>query len=175
MKYILSVTSLIVVLLLTACGGETTTTQEKTEQNQTEQNQTQQEPQDASVVEITIEGNDMMQFDLKTIEVTEGQTVKLTLKHVGELKKEAMGHNWVLLKEGIDKNVFATAAISAADNDYIPTDKADEIIAHTKTLGGGESDTIEFEAPAAGSYEYVCSFPGHVAMMNGTFVVKTAE
>lgn len=174
MKYLSSIISLVVVLFLTACGGgEETATQQETQQ--TQQQTEQQQVTDASVAEVTIEGNDMMQFDLKTIEVTAGQTVKLTLKHVGEMKKEAMGHNWVLLKEGVDKDAFAAAAINAADDDYIPADKTEEIVAYTKTLGGGESDTIEFEAPAAGTYEYICSFPGHFAMMNGTFVVKAAK
>lgn len=171
MKYILSTISLAIVLFLTACGGgETATTQQ-----QVQESPVQQQAVDASVVEVTIEGNDQMQYNLKTIEVKEGQTVKLTLKNVGEMAKDVMGHNWVLLKEGVDKNEFATAAIAAADNDYIPADKAGDVIVHTKTLGGGESDSIEFEAPAAGSYEYICSFPGHVAIMNGTFVVTSAE
>jgi azurin len=39
-------------------------------------------------------------------------------------------------------------------------------------LGGGETDVIEFQAPPAGEYEFLCSFPGHYAMMRGKFVVK---
>lgn len=177
MKYGLSVISLVVVLFLTACGGnseEAPTQQQQEQQQQEEQQQAQEQSTDASVAEITIESNDMMKFNTSILEVTEGQTVKLTLKHVGEMEKKAMGHNWVLLKKGVDKDTFAGAAIAAADNDYIPADRMDDIIAHTKMLGGGESDTIEFEAPAVGDYQFLCTFPGHVALMNGSLVVKAA-
>src|SRR5690554_6430729 len=57
---------------------------------------------DQKVLELTIEGNDRMQFDLKEMKVKAGTTVKLTLKHVGEMTKQQMGHNWVLLKQGTD-------------------------------------------------------------------------
>ena len=52
------------------------------------------------VQEITISGNDTMQFDVKNFEVTSGKDVKLTFKNVGKLPKIAMGHNLVILKKG---------------------------------------------------------------------------
>jgi azurin len=124
-------------------------------------------------VEITIESNDQMKFNLSEITVKEGETVVLTLKHVGKLPKAAMGHNWVLLTEGADMKAFAMEAMKHTDNDYIPTDTED-VIVHTDLLGGGEETTIEFTAPAAGEYTFICSFPGHYALMNGTFVVQSA-
>lgn len=160
----------LTVTLFAACGGGETTTQT------TEQEQTQVvEQTDDAKKSITIEGDDAMQFDLKTIEVMEGQTVELTLKHTGTMAKEVMGHNWVLLKSGVDKAAFATAAMTAAETDYIPAGMEGDVVAHTKTIGGGESTTIEFEAPAVGTYEFTCTFPGHYAMMSGTFTVKAAE
>lgn len=83
-----------------------------------------------------------------------------------------MGHNWVLLKEGVDLAAFGQKSATAMDNDYIPASEEGSIIAHTKMLGGGESDTIEFTAPAKGSYEYLCSFPGHYALMRGVLIVE---
>ena len=48
-----------------------------------------------------------------------------------------------------------------------------DVIAFTKLLGPDESDTITFTAPKeSGAYEYVCTFPGHFAMMRGTMKVK---
>jgi uncharacterized cupredoxin-like copper-binding protein len=35
------------------------------------------------------------------------------------------------------------------------------MIAHTALLAPGGSETIEFTAPAAGSYTFVCTYPGH--------------
>ena len=34
------------------------------------------------------------------------------------------------------------------------------------------AETLEFTAPAAGKYEYVCTFPGHFAGMRGIMVVE---
>ena len=120
-------------------------------------------------IEIVIESNDQMKFDLNEIKVKKGDTIKLTLKHVGQLPKAAMGHNWVLLNADTDMASFAKAAIQARDNDYIP---ADGFIIHTDLLGGGEETTIEFEAPEIGEYTFICSFPGHFALMNGKFIVE---
>jgi azurin len=39
-------------------------------------------------------------------------------------------------------------------------------------IGGGESTVIEFVAPEAGTYTYICSFPGHYAMMKGKLIVE---
>ncbi len=122
-------------------------------------------------VEITIEGNDRMQFNLSEITVQSGQTVVLTLKHTGRLPVAAMGHNWVLLTQGTDIQQFGIAASKARDNEYIPED-TDQVIVHTALIGGGEETTIEFKAPAAGTYDYICSFPGHYGIMKGKFIVK---
>lgn len=124
------------------------------------------------VAELTISGNDQMQYDKKELKVKAGQTVRLTLTHSGTMAKNAMGHNWVLLKEGVDLAAFGQKSATAMDNDYIPASEEGNIIAHTIMLGGGESDTIEFTAPAKGTYEFLCSFPGHYALMRGTFIVE---
>lgn len=123
------------------------------------------------VVEVSISGNDQMQFNKNEIRVKAGQTVKLTLNHVGEMSAQVMGHNWVLLKKGTDISEFGNAAASAKDNDYIPQG-TDKVIAHTKIIGGGETVTIEFQAPEKGTYDFICSFPGHFALMKGKFIVE---
>lgn len=123
------------------------------------------------VVEVSISGNDQMQFNKNEIRVKAGQTVRLTLNHVGEMSEKVMGHNWVLLKKGTDIPEFGNAAASAKENDYIPQG-TDKVIAHTEIIGGGESVTIEFQAPEAGTYDFICSFPGHYALMKGKFIVE---
>jgi len=123
-------------------------------------------------VEILLLATDQMQFDQQTIKVKEGQTVRLTLQHSGRMPKAAMGHNFVLLKKGVSLSEFGQKAAGAAGNDYIPHSEKRNIIAHTKMIGGGESDTIEFLTPPRGEYEFLCSFPGHYAIMKGIFVVE---
>ena len=113
-----------------------------------------------------------MKFNRNKITVSVGQKIELTLKHTGKLPKAAMGHNIVILKQGTGVATFAQKAIAASENDYIPEDDTD-VIVNTKMLGGGESDTITFTAPTEkGEYDFICSFPGHYAMMRGKFVVE---
>ena len=120
---------------------------------------------------VTLSGNDQMQFDTKEITVKAGAKVTLTLKHTGKMPKAAMGHNFVLLKAGTDLAAFSKEAIAAgADNNYVP--KSDAVLASTKVIGGGESTSITFDAPPAGTYDFICSFPGHYAVMKGKFIVK---
>ena len=132
-------------------------------------------PAFAQEKKIEITGNDQMQFNTKAIEVTAGEKVALTFKHIGVLPKTAMGHNVVILKAGTQVPTFANKAMSAAATEYIPQDEESKkmIVTHTKLLGGGESQTITFTAPAeAGAYPYICTFPGHFALMQGVMTVK---
>ncbi len=126
-------------------------------------------------VEVKITGNDQMQYDTKSFQAKPGQKVKLTFTNIGKLPKVAMGHNVVVLQKGSDKQAFAMEAIKFAANEYIPTSAPfkDQILAHTKLLGPGESTSIEFTAPTEpGDYPYLCTFPGHFAVMNGMMTVK---
>lgn len=112
-----------------------------------------------------------MKFKMSEIRVKEGDTIVLTLKHVGKLPKAAMGHNWVLLTKDTEMGPFAQKAVQARDNEYIPANGEGTIV-YTDLIGGGEETTIEFEAPAKGEYVFICSFPGHYALMNGKFIVE---
>ncbi len=123
------------------------------------------------LVQVNLTGNDQMQFNLKEIRVKAGETVRLTLKHVGQLPENAMGHNFVLLQQGTDIVDFATKAATASGNEYIP-EGTDQVIVHTEMIGGGEETSIEFTAPEAGTYDFICSFPGHYIQMQGKFIVE---
>jgi azurin len=128
----------------------------------------------AEVKKITVTGNDTMQFDLKSFEVKAGDTVELTFKNVGKIPKIAMGHNLVVLKKGISAVAFGQKAMGAGANatNALPDSVKGDTIASTKLLGPDESETITFTAPKAGDYEYVCTFPGHFALMRGVMKVN---
>ena len=158
--------TLTCAIALFSCGYEPTQERETTS---TASNQ-ETVVEDTNLTKIVLEAGDNMQFNTKEIRVEQGQKIELKLTHTGSMTKLSMGHNFVLLDKGTNLNEFAVAAIEAKDNDYIP--ETDKILAHTKLLGGGESDTIIFEAPAAGTYQFVCSYPGHVALMVGKFIVS---
>ena len=132
--------------------------------------------EDAVTLEIT--GNDQLQYSTKELSAVTGQKVTLKLKHVGQLPKAAMGHNWVLLKPGTEIAPFAMKCAPAAASDYFPADNEEVtklVIAHTKMVGGGEETEVTFTAPEPGEYPYLCTFPGHFGTMNGTFTVKPKE
>lgn len=125
--------------------------------------------------EITISGNDTMQFDVKNFDVTAGNKVKIIFKNTGKLPKIAMGHNLVLLKKGVTAIAFGQKALGAGANavNPLPDSLKGDVIANTKLLGPGEEEIVSFTAPSEkGAYEYVCTFPGHFAMMRGTMTVK---
>lgn len=122
-------------------------------------------------LEIVLNSNDKMQFDKDEIIVWEDQTIILTLNHTGTMSKKSMGHNFVLIDNSISIAGYAKLAMRAEANDYIP-DGEKHTLAYTDLIGGGESTTIIFESPKAGSYDFVCSFPGHYSIMKGKFIVK---
>ncbi|MEM6879410.1 MAG: plastocyanin/azurin family copper-binding protein, partial [Bacteroidota bacterium] len=109
-------------------------------------------------------------YDKSLLRVKEGQQVTLVLTHTGEMSKSLMGHNFVLLKKGTDIDRFAAEAQLAVSTDYIP--ESDAIIAHTEMIGGGETTRVVFDAPAKGSYDYICTFPAHYGLMRGKFLVE---
>lgn len=120
----------------------------------------------ATTNHIVLKASDDMRFDKTEFTVKAGEEVTLIFMNTGEMSKEAMGHNFILLKPGVDASSFANEAVSAKATDYIPTALKNEILANTKLLGGGENEQIKFTLEA-GSYDFLCSFPGHFATMNG--------
>ncbi len=122
---------------------------------------------------VTIEVGDSMKFSLVRVNAKAGETLRLDLVNNGSAPKEAMGHNWVLLTKAADLTAFANAALKAKETDYVPADRASEVIAHTKLLGGKSRDSVVFTAPAeAGEYPYLCTFPAHFQLgMKGVLVV----
>lgn len=124
-------------------------------------------------LEVTIKPDSAnpLAFDTKTISAKAGQKVKLTFNNTHPTLPQP--HNFVLGKPGVGKDKMlglAMAAMTLVDKGYIP-DSAD-ILAHTKLLQPGQSETIEFALPAAGEYHYICTFPGHGAIMNGVITAQ---
>jgi azurin len=94
--------------------------------------------------------------------------VKVTFKNGSSVQK----HNFVLVKGGDDvaQKVDEAGVTAGEAKGYIPDDP--NIVAHTKLVNGGETDSATGNL-AAGTYTFLCTFPGHFAAgMKGTLVVK---
>ncbi len=157
MKRSLILTLLGVALLATACGGGETPATETTESTA------------PAVTKIELRSvGDQMKFNLSEIRVKAGQPVEITL--VNEGVSELMKHNFVLVTNGSVQAVGTAAATAGEAMNYVP--EMPEVIYASAMTGPGETITFTFDAPAPGTYQFVCTFPGHWALMNGTFIVE---
>jgi len=124
------------------------------------------------VCKVDIAGTDQMSFDKKEIAVAADCTeVEVTLKHTGKMAVQQMGHNWVLAKTSDMQSVANDGLTAGVPNDHIKKGDA-RVIAHTKLIGGGQSATVKFATSTlkkGEAYSFFCTFPGHVALMKGTF------
>ena len=128
---------------------------------------------DIPVLEVTIKPDpaNPLAYDTKAFSAKAGQKVKLTFENVHPTLPQP--HNFVLGKLGIDKGKMlglAMAAMTLVDKGFIPD--SPDVLAHTKLIQPGQTETIEFTLPTAGEYNYICTFPGHGAIMNGTITVQ---
>jgi azurin len=125
---------------------------------------------------VEIQADDKMRFDVTAFEAKPGQKISVTLKNVGTTPKFSMGHNFIMLDRSVNvgnAQAFLDKASVEAAHDHVPPDSKD-VLAHTKLLGPGESDTVTFNAPfIPGEYLYLCSFPGHYSQgTKGFMTVK---
>ena len=128
----------------------------------------------ADSCEQVIEGNDMLQFNLKEMKVSAAcGSVTVTLKHTGVMAAEIMGHNWVLTSDADFMPVATAAAEAGLENNYVPAGD-DRVLAATSIIGGGKETSVTFSIgsfSAGDDYTFFCSFPGHYAIMKGSFKV----
>lgn len=120
-----------------------------------------------------IEGNDAMQFNVKSITVPASCTdFTITMVHVGQMPVAAMGHNVVVTTQEDMQAVAADGMAAGLDAGYVKPDD-DRVIAATDMVGGGETTSVTFSvADLQGDYTFFCSFPGHSALMRGTLTVE---
>lgn len=123
----------------------------------------------ASKLIVATKGDDLA-FDKATLTAKPGQSIKLTFSNKSS-KGSGMQHNWVLVNPGTADTVGQASMMAGPEKGYLA--QSPDVLAHTKLLNAGESDTIEFQAPAKpGDYPFICTFPGHYTMMKGVLKVK---
>ena len=128
----------------------------------------------AAACSVDLEGNDMMQYNLKSIEV--GKSCKeftINLKHAGKLASNVMGHNVVVARTADIQGIDADGIKAGAAADYLkPGDT--RVIAHSKLIGGGQTTSVTFPVAKLGDggpFSFFCSFPGHAAVMKGALTL----
>lgn len=109
-----------------------------------------------------------LKFDLETFSLKAGAKIKLTF-----MNSDDMMHNFVFTAPGAGNEVgemVMKMGLSAERLNYVPN--SNKVLYHTVLLQPGKSDTIYFTAPdKSGDYQFICSYPGHYAVMHGTIKV----
>ena len=80
-------------------------------------------------------------------------------------------HNLVIVESKTKDAVAADGTTAGPANNWVPPGD-DRVIANTVLLDPGTSGEVTFTAPAPGTYQFVCTFPGHNFTMFGEFSVK---
>ena len=123
-------------------------------------------PSTPGALQIGVNG-DALQFDESEIaQIVAGQEIVLTFSNSSSINQ----HNWVLVSAGTKDTVALRGTAAGPGQDWLQPDDPDAI-AHTKLLDPGETGEVRFAAPPAGTYQFVCTFPGHSVSMFGDFVV----
>jgi len=121
-----------------------------------------------------IEGNDMLQFNLKEMVVSANcKEVTVTLEHTGAMPANVMGHNWVLTNNTDFMPVAQAGGAAGIENNYVPVGDQ-RVLAATAIIGGGQETSVTFSIDSlvvGDDYTFFCSFPGHYAIMKGAFKV----
>ncbi|MEO5999440.1 MAG: plastocyanin/azurin family copper-binding protein [Chitinophagaceae bacterium] len=117
---------------------------------------------------ITIGTKPGLKYDLESITIKAGSKMKVTFKN-----NDDMLHNLVFTAPGASNEVGELAVkmgLNGQKLNYIPA--TSRVLYHTLLLQPGQSDTIYFVAPdKPGSYQYVCTYPGHYLVMKGVLNV----
>lgn len=135
----------------------------------------------ADACKVELAGNDQMQFDKKELKLPAecaSKEITIVLKHSGKLPKVAMGHNVVVYvdKEEIKNELMAKGAAAGLAAQHVDQAmvKDKKVLAFSNVVGGGESTELKIKPntlQAGTTYGYLCSFPGHGALMNGKLVL----
>jgi azurin len=116
-----------------------------------------------------------MMFDKKKITVDSTcEKFTINFKHKGKMPIKAGGHNVVILETKNFNTIVPKINMKlGAETGFLPD--MPEVIAKTPIIGGGSETKVSFDPSSltkGGKYSFICSFPGHYAIMKGNVVVK---
>ncbi|HTI68525.1 MAG TPA: PVC-type heme-binding CxxCH protein [Candidatus Limnocylindria bacterium] len=114
---------------------------------------------------------EQMRYDTTRLVVEPGKAVQVIVEN-----GDFMPHNLVVVYPGAREEIGTiTAAMKPDELDsrgraFVPRNT--KIVTATKLIEPGMKETLQFTVPEAeGTYEYVCTYPGHWMLMWGTLIV----
>ncbi len=128
-----------------------------------------QSPSDT--IKITLKAISGLQYDQVQLKVSPAAWVELTL-----VNSDEMAHNWIMTKPGAREDVvdLSLKIAKQGSTDYIPD--SEMVLQSIPLLLPEESYTVSFRAPQqVGVYPYVCTYPGHGAIMYGAMYVTNNQ
>ncbi len=120
---------------------------------------------------VTLQALPALKFDQTEILCRAGERLSLTLDN-----RDDMPHNWVLIAGGATGRIGALAdemvpSPDAFSRHYVPD--SPDLLCHTRIVEARRRSTIHFNAPRQpGRYPYLCTLPGHWAVMRGVLIVE---
>lgn len=128
---------------------------------------------DAKEVKITADKT-LFLYDIKEFSVKAGEKVKVVLVNPAD-SVNRQPHNILIVKPGKKDVVGMAANAGMSDPNFLqnPVPKSEDILHASKLAQPGEEVVLEFTAPSEpGDYPYLCTYPGHWAIMNGIMKVE---
>lgn len=117
---------------------------------------------------LTVGTRPNLNYSVKELQVKAGSKVKLVFNN-----NDDMTHNLVIVKPNTAAEIGKLAENLGLDGtklDFVPN--STNVLFHTKLLQPNSSEAIYFIAPTeAGTYTYVCTYPGHANFMQGVLKI----
>ena len=110
-------------------------------------------------------------YDVTEIKAKPGERLTIEFKNT-----DSIPHNWVLARAGTLQEVGMASNNmlsnpKAAELHYVP--ESDDVLHYTPMLYHNQRHSMNLNAPEQpGRYPYLCTFPGHWAVMKGELVVE---
>ena len=108
---------------------------------------------------------DTLRFDLAKLESKAGSVVTVVFQNASTV----LQHNWVLVRSGTKDEVAIAGTEAGLSADWIPQGD-DRVLAKSGLLEPGGFQEVSFTVPVVGTYQFVCTFPGHNFTMFGDFI-----
>ncbi|MEO1652001.1 MAG: plastocyanin/azurin family copper-binding protein [Bacteroidota bacterium] len=119
--------------------------------------------------ELTISTLPGLKYDKKELRLKAGAKIKLNLHNPDD-----MVHNLVLVSpESADQVAKEALALGLRGEERYHVPDSDQVLFHTALVQPNGSESIFFVAPdRPGSYQFVCTLPGHARSMRGVLIVE---